>query len=176
MYALPTHNPNLDPRAPKLTCTQARAQISGVQDWRDNAAVVFTIITVIFLPLSFVASVFGMNTSDVRDMELTQWVFWTTAIVFTILVVLITVYFVDVPPLWRWLERKGGESRKDRVVPQPAQRSRSHFFAGLARHSGWFADVDDGAGLDARRNEMMKDEDLMASDGQESSTTSDEDR
>jgi hypothetical protein len=114
-----------------------------------------------------------MNTSDVRDMELTQWVFWTSAIVFTIVVILITVYFVDVPPLWRWIERKGGESRKDPMVSQPAQRSRSHFFAGLARHSGGFADADDGTGLDAPRDQMMKDEDPMASDGQDSSTTSD---
>ena len=144
----------------------------GVQDWRDNAAVVFTIITVIFLPLSFVSSVFGMNTSDVRDMELTQWVFWTSAIVFTILVILITVYFVDVPPLWRWLERKGGDNGRDRAVTQPTQRSRSHFFAGLARHSGGFADADDGMGLDAQQNDTIKAEDLMASDAQESSTNS----
>ena len=148
----------------------------GVQDWRDNAAVVFTIITVIFLPLSFVSSVFGMNTSDVRDMELTQWVFWTSATVFTILVILITVYFVDVPPLWRWLERKSGDDGRDKVVPQPTQRSRSHFFAGLARHSGGFADADDGTGLDVQRNDTMKAEDLMASDGQDSSTTSDEEK
>jgi hypothetical protein len=79
-----------------LTQIQARAQISGVQDWRDNAAVVFTIITVIFLPLSFVASVFGMNSADIRDMALTQWVFWVSACSFTVVVVLITVYFVDV--------------------------------------------------------------------------------
>ena len=36
-------------------------------------------------------------------MALTQWMFWTSAIVFTIAVVLITVYSMDVPPLWRWL-------------------------------------------------------------------------
>lgn len=117
-----------------------------------------------------------MNTSDVRDMELTQWVFWMSAIVFTILVVLITVYFVDVPPLWRWLERKGGHNGRDKVAPQPIQRSRSHFFAGLARHSGGLADADDRMGLDAQRDQTMKDVGQMASDGQESSTTSDEER
>ena len=56
------------------------------------------------LPLSSVASVFGKNTSDVREMALTQWMFWTSAIVFTIAVVLITVYSVEVPSQWRWLE------------------------------------------------------------------------
>ena len=167
-YYVPTTRP------PTLTRTQARAPILGVQDWRDNAAVVFTIITVIFLPLSFVASVFGMNTADVRNMELTQWVFWTCAIVFTVIVVLITVYFVDVPPLWRWLERKGGGDGREQVVPQTAQRSRSHFFAGLARHSGGIADADEGIGLDAQRNETVKAEDLMASDAQDSSAISEE--
>jgi hypothetical protein len=104
-----------------------------VQDWRDNAAVVFTIITVIFLPLSFVASVFGMNTADVRDMALTQWVFWVSACSFTVVVVLITVYFVDVPPLWRWLERKGDAKAGNVVPPRPTQRSKDQFFVKLAR-------------------------------------------
>lgn len=104
-----------------------------MQDWRDNAAVVFTIITVIFLPLSFVASVFGMNTADVRDMALTQWVFWVSACSFTVVVVLMTVYFVDVPPLWRWLERKGDAKAGNVVPPRPVQRSKDQFFVKLAR-------------------------------------------
>jgi hypothetical protein len=145
-----------------------------VQDWRDNAAVVFTIITVIFLPLSFVASVFGMNTSDVRNMKLTQWVFWTCAIIFTVIVVLITVYFVDVPPLWRWLERKGGDRFADKVPPQPAQRSRSHFFAGLARHNGGVAAADDSMGLHARQDQATKGEDLITSSMEESSSSDDD--
>ena len=83
---------------------------------------------------------------------------------------------MHVPPLWRWLERKSGDDGRDKVVPQPTQRSRSHFFAGLGRHSGGFADADDGTGLDVQRNDTMKAEDLMASDGQDSSTTSDEEK
>jgi uncharacterized membrane protein len=105
-----------------------------VQDWRDNATVVFTIITVIFLPLSFVASVFGMNTSDVRNMALTQWIFWASASSLTIMVVLITVYFVDVPPLWRWLERKSGAGPTAELRSPPTNHSKIHFLANLARH------------------------------------------
>jgi hypothetical protein len=41
---------------------------------------VFTLVTIIFLPLSFVASVFGMNTVDIRDMDSSQWIFWATAL------------------------------------------------------------------------------------------------
>lgn len=86
---------------------QAQAAIAGIQDWRDNAAVVFTVITIIFLPLSFVASVLGMNTSEIRSMTFNQWVFWASAIPFTLLVICVTLYFVEVPPLRRWLERNG---------------------------------------------------------------------
>lgn len=91
---------------PSTDFTQAQAQVLGIQDWRDNAVVGFAAITIIFLPLSFVASVFGMNTSDIRNLGQNQWVFWATAIPFTILVLSITGYFIDLPPLyWRRQER-----------------------------------------------------------------------
>ncbi|KAF2465634.1 uncharacterized protein BDR25DRAFT_306712 [Lindgomyces ingoldianus] len=41
-----------------------------------KAILVFTIVTIIFLPLSFVSSFFGMNFSDIRNMEATQRLFW----------------------------------------------------------------------------------------------------
>lgn len=44
-----------------------------------KAILVFTIVTIIFLPLSFVTSFFGMNFSDIRDMESTQRLFWIIA-------------------------------------------------------------------------------------------------
>jgi hypothetical protein len=44
-----------------------------------KAIMVFTIVTIVFLPLSFVASYFGMNTSDIRNMPSTQRLFWTVA-------------------------------------------------------------------------------------------------
>ncbi|RBA15774.1 hypothetical protein FPRO05_12381 [Fusarium proliferatum] len=40
------------------------------------AIYVFTLVTVVFLLLSFATSYMGMNTSDIRDMEQGQWVFW----------------------------------------------------------------------------------------------------
>lgn len=116
-----------------LTWKQARAQISGVQDWRVNATVVFTVITVIFLPLSFFASVFGMNTSDLRDMTLTQRAFWVSACSFTIAVILVTVYFVDAPPLWRWLEQKGSRDRPGEMSMGTAPFRKDFSFATLAR-------------------------------------------
>ncbi|KAH8730806.1 hypothetical protein GQ44DRAFT_699888 [Phaeosphaeriaceae sp. PMI808] len=41
-----------------------------------KAILVFTIVTIIFLPLSFISSFFGMNFSDIRDMDQTQQLFW----------------------------------------------------------------------------------------------------
>jgi hypothetical protein len=47
----------------------------------------FTIVTIIFLPLSTVAGILGMNTNDVRNMTVNQWVFWATALPLTILII-----------------------------------------------------------------------------------------
>jgi hypothetical protein len=41
-----------------------------------KAILVFTIVTIVFLPLSFVSSFFGMNFSDIREIESTQRLFW----------------------------------------------------------------------------------------------------
>jgi hypothetical protein len=48
-----------------------------------KAIMIFTIVTIIFLPLSFVTSYLGMNTSDIRDMESRQSLFWSIAIPLT---------------------------------------------------------------------------------------------
>ena len=44
-----------------------------------KAILVFTIVTIIFLPLSFISSFFGMNFSDIRDMQQGQGLFWMVA-------------------------------------------------------------------------------------------------
>jgi CorA-like Mg2+ transporter protein len=56
-----------------------------------KAVLVFTIITIIFLPLSFVASVFGMNTIDIRQMTSSQSLFWIVAVSLTVGVVAFSV-------------------------------------------------------------------------------------
>ena len=48
-----------------------------------KAILVFTVVTIIFLPLNFVTSFFGMNTVDIRDMTATQSLFWLVAICVT---------------------------------------------------------------------------------------------
>jgi Mg2+ and Co2+ transporter CorA len=45
------------------------------KDKQEAAIYVFTTITIIFLPISTVAGIFGMNTQDMRNLESSQWLF-----------------------------------------------------------------------------------------------------
>ncbi|QIX00319.1 hypothetical protein AMS68_005836 [Peltaster fructicola] len=51
----------------------------------DNgkSILVFTVVTIIFLPLNFIASFFGMNVSDIRELDQTQALFWIVAVCVT---------------------------------------------------------------------------------------------
>lgn len=64
-------------------------EIETNRNRQDSAIYVFTVVTVIFLPLSTVAGILGMNTNDVRNMEVDQWVFWAVAAPLTFVVVLV---------------------------------------------------------------------------------------
>jgi hypothetical protein len=59
-----------------------------------NAIIVFTIVTIIFLPLSWATSYLGMNTVDVRNLEQGQWLFWTVALPVTTVVIGLAVLVV----------------------------------------------------------------------------------
>ncbi|KAH7094539.1 hypothetical protein FB567DRAFT_5930 [Paraphoma chrysanthemicola] len=63
-----------------------RHNISILEEGNTKAIFIFTLVTSVFLPLSFVSSVFGMNTSDIRDMGSTQSLFWATALPATALI------------------------------------------------------------------------------------------
>lgn len=54
----------------------AAQSISIKAESNNKAIIVFTVTTIIFLPLSFVTSYLGMNTSDIRAMQSTQTLFW----------------------------------------------------------------------------------------------------
>jgi Mg2+ and Co2+ transporter CorA len=57
-----------------------------------KAILVFTIITIVFLPLSFVSSFFGMNTIDIRNMRSDQSIFWIVSCCLTVGVVGFAVF------------------------------------------------------------------------------------
>jgi hypothetical protein len=76
---------------PLTESTKQSAEIN--EEDHGKAILVFTVVTIIFLPLSFVTSYLGMNTSDIRDMNNSQALFWEIAIPLTA-VVLGTITFI----------------------------------------------------------------------------------
>lgn len=67
---------------PLSESTKQSAEIN--EEDHGKAILVFTVVTVIFLPLSFVTSYLGMNTSDIRDMDSKQSLFWEIALPLTV--------------------------------------------------------------------------------------------
>ena len=57
-----------------------------------KAIMVFTTVTVIFLPLSFVTSYLGMNTNDIRNMNNRQSLFWVIALPLTLTTMAVCLY------------------------------------------------------------------------------------
>lgn len=65
---------------------RAKHRIEILEEDHGKAIFVFTLVTAIFLPLSFVSSYMGMNTADIRDMGATQERFWAVAVPVTVTV------------------------------------------------------------------------------------------
>ncbi|CAI4214455.1 unnamed protein product [Parascedosporium putredinis] len=88
-----------------------RNQIDANKDRQEQAIFAFTIVTVIFLPISAVSSIFGMNTSDVRDMEQSQWLYWVVALPVTAFVFVAAMGMTgDLSRLARWFMSLGSDS------------------------------------------------------------------
>ena len=86
-----------------------------------KAILVFTIVTIIFLPLSFVSSFFGMNFSDIRDMERTQRLFWLVAGCLTVGTVgfsLFLAFYGGAIMEWlvTWKETRSRRLKKERMA------------------------------------------------------------
>lgn len=98
-------------------------EIDDNKDKQEAAIMVFTIVTIIFLPLSFVASVLGMNTSDIRDMQYGQWVYWTAAIPLTIVVIAGSLYWAGALGDWHaWSGRSRSDGDYQLLEEEPAVR------------------------------------------------------
>ena len=84
-----------------------RGEMDTNKDRQENAILIFTIVTIIFLPLSFVASVFGMNTNDIRNMPFNQWAYWAAGLPLTVVIVVGSLWFAgELDSLLAWLARK----------------------------------------------------------------------
>jgi hypothetical protein len=115
---------------PLSESTKQSAEIN--EEDHGKAILIFTVVTIIFLPLSFVTSFLGMNTVDIRDMDSTQALFWQIAIPLTA-VVLGTITFIayngdelrdHLSNLYRILTGKQNHSTSARGI-SVAQRKRA---------------------------------------------------
>jgi hypothetical protein len=93
------------------------------RDRQERAIYAFTLVTIVFLPISTVSSIFGMNTTDVRDMNYSQWLYWVVAIPLTIVVILVGLWFMgELGNLTQWLLGRSGKGVSGyggpTVVPQ----------------------------------------------------------
>lgn len=94
----------------------AAYKMERTKDRQENAVYAFTIVTIIFLPLSSIAGIFGMNTSDVRDMDYTQWLYWAVALPLTALVIVGGLWWMnELGNVFRWIT---GQQRRSVVQPR----------------------------------------------------------
>ncbi|KAL8722755.1 MAG: hypothetical protein Q9225_000816 [Loekoesia sp. 1 TL-2023] len=68
-------------------------ELAILAESNNKAIMVFTIVTIIFLPLSFFTSYFGMNLKGVIDTDRTERYFWAVCGSVTVCVVSLTVLF-----------------------------------------------------------------------------------
>ncbi|KAH7171172.1 hypothetical protein EDB81DRAFT_851830 [Dactylonectria macrodidyma] len=91
------------------------------KDRQENAIFAFTLVTIVFLPIGTVSSIFGMNTADVRDMESSQWLYWAVAIPLTLFVILAGLWWMgELAHLARWIRREPSHSSRGyQRIPGP---------------------------------------------------------
>lgn len=101
-------------RASELEAWNIR-RIDYNRDRQEAAIYAFTIVTIIFLPLSTVASILGMNVNDIRNMELNQWVFWVTAIPLTFVIILLCLLWAgELSSFWKGVKILWSNRTEDR--------------------------------------------------------------
>ncbi|KAF5691880.1 Mg2+ transporter [Fusarium denticulatum] len=78
-----------------LTATRhdMKQMIEVLDEGHGKAIRVFTFVTLFFLPLSFVTSFLGMNTTDVRELDRDQRIFWSSAVPLTLAVSILALVF-----------------------------------------------------------------------------------
>lgn len=68
-------------------------EMALIAESNNQAILVFTIVTVVFLPLSFFTSYFGMNLKGIADTERNERYFWTVCGSTTVSIVILTLLF-----------------------------------------------------------------------------------
>ncbi|KAF2400986.1 hypothetical protein EJ06DRAFT_530070 [Trichodelitschia bisporula] len=85
--------------------------VESNKDRQEKAALAFTTVSVLFLPLTMLASLFGMNTKDIRNLNEGQWVFWVTAGPMSVIGIMIWLVYLGSFKGWmrgayRWRQRR----------------------------------------------------------------------
>lgn len=70
---------------------QLKQSVDVLEEDHGKAILVFTIVTTVFLLLSFVTSFLGMNTADIRNMTSNQALFWAIGLPTTAAIVSIAI-------------------------------------------------------------------------------------
>ena len=102
-------------------------KMDWTKDRQENAIYAFTLVTIVFLPLSAVASIFGMNTIDVRGMPFGQWLYWAVAVPVTVLVFVVALWWMDeLNNVLGWMtgggRQKGVSARRRAPAAAPQQQ------------------------------------------------------
>ncbi|KUM58239.1 hypothetical protein ACN42_g8922 [Penicillium freii] len=125
----------------------ANQTLSGVdvqQEDQGKAVLVFTIVTVVFTPLSFVTSYLGMNTADIRDMSSSQTLFWVISAPLTVVIITIILFVafqVDrireaFDAFWTYDSTLGAKSRSA-VLRGKGSKDRIEGPSGLSTPKNW---------------------------------------
>jgi Mg2+ and Co2+ transporter CorA len=88
--------------------------VESNKDRQEKAALAFTTVTVLFLPVTLLASIFGMNSNDIRNMDEGQWLFWVIAAPLCVVGMLLWLaYLGSLSRWWRALKHigKGNKSK-----------------------------------------------------------------
>ncbi|KAF2141565.1 uncharacterized protein K452DRAFT_287526 [Aplosporella prunicola CBS 121167] len=129
---------------------KARYRIELLEEDNSKAIFIFTLVTVIFLPLSFVTSYMGMNTADIRDTNKTQGTFWAAALPTTVVVLSVTMLLAyNASAIREWLFDARLEWSEHRQRPRRGHAGRVSF--GSLHFASWRGgrkrdDGDPGAG------------------------------
>lgn len=104
-------------------CGELTQAVEIQQEDHGKAILVFSIVTIVFLPMSFVTGFLGMNTVDMRNLESGQWVFWAAAIPLTFVVVGVTIwigYKGEALSRWLWLRQARANNTSRRHLTSSA--------------------------------------------------------
>lgn len=93
---------------------QVAQSVEILEEDHGKAILVFTMVTIVFLPLSFVTGYLGMNTIDIRNSQQNQWLFWAISLPLTSLIVALALLVALRGDSIRemWINRQSFKERK----------------------------------------------------------------